>query len=94
MKHYFFSRRPAQPEGGLFKIFDRKLDIRISSCDFKENAELIVDALNNMDFWKQNPVQQFVRNELPEGIKTGRIKESSDESASESSAALDHGFPA
>lgn len=47
MKRYYLSRRPAQPEGGVWKIFDRVLDIRIASCDFKENAELIVSALNH-----------------------------------------------
>lgn len=44
---YYFSRKPSQAEGGPYKIFDRVLDIRIASCDFKENAELICTTLNS-----------------------------------------------
>lgn len=45
-QRYYFSRKPSQTEGGVYKIFDRVLDIRIASCDFKENAELLVTAAN------------------------------------------------
>lgn len=47
-QRYYFSRRPTQPEGGVYKIFDRTLDLRVASCDFKENAELLVTAANSV----------------------------------------------
>lgn len=45
-QRYYFSRKPGQPDGGVYKIYDRVLDVRIASCDFKENAELICTTLN------------------------------------------------
>lgn len=47
-QRYYFSRKPSQLEGGAYKIFDRVLDLRVASCDFKENAELLCRAANEL----------------------------------------------
>lgn len=45
-QRYYFFRKSGQPDGGVYKIHDRVLDVRIASCDFKENAVLICTTLN------------------------------------------------
>lgn len=52
MKRYFVSRQSSTPEGGVWKVFDRKLKMIYASCEFKEQANNIKDALNKCEEWK------------------------------------------
>lgn len=46
MKRYFVTRKPGKPEGGVWKVFDRRLDMICASCEFREQAATVADALN------------------------------------------------
>ena len=43
---YFWTRKA---KDGLYRIMDRKLDLHIASCNFREAANLITDSLNKAD---------------------------------------------
>lgn len=49
MNRYFTSRKPKDPEGGVWKVMDRKLKIPMCSCQFKEQAVTVTDALNKLE---------------------------------------------
>lgn len=49
MKRYYVTRKPAKPEGGVWKVFDRQLDMICCSCEFREQANTVKDALNGQE---------------------------------------------
>lgn len=52
MKRYYISRLPGRPEGGVWKVYDRQLAMIYCSCEFKEQATNIKDALNKQEEWR------------------------------------------
>lgn len=47
MNRYYVTRKPSKPGGGVWKVFDRKLDMIYASCEFREQANNIKDCLNS-----------------------------------------------
>ena len=51
-KRYFVSRLPGKPGGGIWKVYDRELSMVYASCEFKEQANNVKDALNAQEMAK------------------------------------------
>lgn len=61
-QRYYFSKREDK-----YWVIDRKLDTRIAMCDYREQANLVVEALMHKVFWT-NPRPMITK--VPEDVES------------------------